>query len=110
MAAYFLGASSASAHHGWNSYTETAQKLSGKIESVNYANPHVMIQFVPSENPQETRSIYLAPVSRMVARGLSQDKVKAGMTVAIEAYPSKTKKNEMRAERIIVDGKAVELR
>lgn len=110
LAAFLLGPSIASAHHGWNSYDDTPQKLTGKIESVKFANPHVMIEFAPSDQAKERKSIYLAPVSRMVDRGLPQDKVKAGMTVQIEAYPSKSKKDEMRAERITVDGKTVELR
>jgi hypothetical protein len=46
----------------------------------------------------------------MQARGLSQEMLKPGTVVAVEGYPSTQKAHEMRAERITVGGKAVELR
>jgi hypothetical protein len=52
----------------------------------------------------------LAPPSRMDARGLSKDMLKVGATASVEGYPSRVKPEEMRAERITVAGKTVELR
>ena len=46
----------------------------------------------------------------MQARGLSQDMLKPGTPVVVVGYPSTVNKHEMRAERITVAGKAVELR
>jgi hypothetical protein len=46
----------------------------------------------------------------MDSRGLSKDMLKVGATVTIEGYPNKSKPEEMRAERITVAGKTVELR
>jgi hypothetical protein len=46
----------------------------------------------------------------MQARGLTQEMLKPGTTVAVEGYPSTQKQHEMRAERITVSGKTVELR
>ena len=52
----------------------------------------------------------LAPTSRMTSRGASADVVAVGKTVSAYGYPSTVQKDEMRAERITVDGKTYELR
>jgi formylmethanofuran dehydrogenase subunit C len=46
----------------------------------------------------------------MEARGLAKDQLKPGSGVTVEGYANRGKAEEMRAERIIVDGKTVELR
>jgi hypothetical protein len=46
----------------------------------------------------------------MSDRGLSADMIKQGTMVRLVAYPHKTVKNEMRAERIYVGDKKYELR
>jgi hypothetical protein len=43
-------------------------------------------------------------------RGLSRDMLKVGATVSVDGYANRNKPDEMRAERITVDGKTVELR
>ena len=55
-------------------------------------------------------TVYLAPTSRMTARGLTADMIKEGAAVRIVAYPHKTVKTEMRAERIFVGDQKFELR
>jgi hypothetical protein len=52
----------------------------------------------------------LAPVFRMQNRGLPQPMLVKGKTVKVEGYVSKVHGDEMRIERISVDGKTVELR
>jgi hypothetical protein len=52
----------------------------------------------------------LAPLSRMQLRGLSEELLKPGTPVVVEGYPSTRNQHEMRAERITVAGKTVELR
>jgi len=52
----------------------------------------------------------LAPPSRMTARGLPPADLKPGGTVTVVGYPNRSKPEEMRAERIIVGNKTVELR
>jgi hypothetical protein len=52
----------------------------------------------------------LAPLFRMQARGLTKDMLKPGTPVSVEGYPSTRNQHEMRAERITVAGKTVELR
>jgi hypothetical protein len=46
----------------------------------------------------------------MAARGLTAEMLKTGITVSVEGYQNITDAKEMRAERITVDGKTIELR
>ena len=95
------------AHHGWTGYQEDMQKLSGVIEEASYANPHGSIQLKTAD---KTWEVVLAPPSRMTTRGLTQEMLKVGSTVTVEGYQSTSDEKEMRAERISVAGKTVELR
>jgi len=52
----------------------------------------------------------LAPPSRMGNRGLTEDMLTVGKAVSVEGYVHKTNTTEMRAERISLDGKTIELR
>jgi hypothetical protein len=101
------GLAPALAHHGWSSYEATAVKISGPVKALRYQNPHGEIEM---EYEGATWVIVLAPVSRMQARGLPQDLIAVGTAVEVEAYPIKSGDKEMRAERITVNGKTVELR
>jgi hypothetical protein len=46
----------------------------------------------------------------MASRGLPREALKPGATVTVVGYPHRTQADEMRAERITVGGKIVELR
>ena len=46
----------------------------------------------------------------METRGIKKDMLRPGTPVVVEGYPSTRTEHEMRAERITVDGKTVELR
>jgi hypothetical protein len=50
------------------------------------------------------------PLYRMQARSLTQDMLKPGTTVTVEGYPPTQKQCGIRAERIIIAGRSVELR
>lgn len=98
----------ARAHHGWSEYDSSKLlKLSGRIASTGYEHPH---GFVHLETPGKTWLCVLAPPSRMDARGLTKDLLKAGVQATLEGYPNRDKPDEMRAERITIGGKTVELR
>jgi hypothetical protein len=96
------------AHHGWSSYdaTETVN-ITAPLAKVKWENPIVTIYVVHDGARKE---ISLAPISRMMARGLEQEALVAGKTVVIEAWRSTRNAKRFRAERITVDGKMVELR
>ncbi|MFZ9151584.1 MAG: DUF6152 family protein [Burkholderiales bacterium] len=96
------------AHHGWSEYDSSKElKLTGTIAESGYEHPHGHIRLVV---PGKTWHAVLAPPSRMTARGLPPADLKSGSTVTVVGYPNRSKPDEMRAERIIVGGKTVELR
>ena len=96
------------AHHGWSSYDASKTvTITGELDEVKWENPHAMA-YVTHEGKRA--EIYLAPISRMVSRGLEKDALAVGKTVTLEAYPSTSNASEFRAERITVDGKTIELR
>lgn len=74
---------------------------------MDYRNPHVMIDL---KDGAKTWNIALAPPFRMQSRGLPDGSLTTGKAVTVVGYPHKTEVNELRAERITVDGKTVELR
>jgi hypothetical protein len=96
------------AHHGWGSYDASRTiTVTGPIETSRYANPHATITVKAAD---KVWTVTLAPVSRMQARGATATLVGVGKTVKAEGYASKVNAGEMRAERITVDGKTVEMR
>lgn len=98
----------AQAHHGWSSYDAgTVVKLEAPVLEVKYQNPHGEIIL---EQDGKRWIVTLSPPSRMERRGLPRENLTVGKTVAVEGYPSRVHDGEMRAERIIVDGKTIELR
>ena len=52
----------------------------------------------------------LAPPSRMERRGLLASALGVGTKATVMGYPSRTDPAELRAERITLNGKTVELR
>ncbi len=96
------------AHHGWGSYDASkVMTVATTVERVQWQNPHVHIVANHEGGPWE---LVLAPPFRMDARGLNPDMIKAGTAVRVEGYPSTRVERELRAERIVVDGKTFELR
>jgi hypothetical protein len=96
------------AHHGWSGYDSgTTLTLTGVIKESGYEHPHGHIQL---EVPGKTWRVVLAPPSRMERRGLPSGDLAVGAKVTVVGYPNRTDPVEMRAERIIVNGKTVELR
>ena len=96
------------AHHGWSEYDSSKLlKLSGKIVEAGYEHPHGHVRM---ETPGKTWNVILAPPSRMERRGLEKGQLKPGVSATVEGYANRDKPEEMRAERIIIDGKTIELR
>ncbi len=96
------------AHHGWSEYDgANALSLSGVIREAGYEHPHGHIRL---ETPGKTWLVVLAPPSRMENRGLPSAALKAGNQATVVGYQNRTKPEELRAERITINGKTVELR
>jgi hypothetical protein len=108
IAALALAPALASGHHGWSEYDQSKTlTLEGRVQEMGYQHPH---GFVKLSTGDKTWFAVLAPPSRMDNRGLSRDMLKPGSTVTVVGYANRSNPEEMRAERIIVGGKAVELR
>lgn len=101
-------AAGAGAHHGWSEYDSSATlNLTGVIKEAGYEHPHGHVRL---EAPGKVWLVVLAPPSRMEYRGLAAGDLKPGTTVTVTGYPNRSKPEEMRAERISVSGKTIELR
>lgn len=103
-----LVASAAMAHHGWSEYdAANVLKLDGTIEQAHYSNPHGHVKLKTAD---KTWDVILAPPSRMENRGLSREMLTVGAKAEVTGYPNRNKPDELRAERIIIAGKTIELR
>ncbi len=103
-----LGCGTALAHHGWGSYNASRPvTVSGPILASKYENPHATITV---KGADKVWTVTLAPTFRMINRGATAEMVAVGRMVSAYGYPSTVEKDEMRAERITIDGKTVELR
>jgi hypothetical protein len=107
-AAFALLASAALAHHGWGSYDASKPvTVAGPIVTSKFENPHAAITVRASD---KVWTVTLAPTSRMNSRGATEKVVAVGQNISAYGYPSTVDKDEMRAERITVNGKTYEMR
>jgi hypothetical protein len=81
--------------------------VAGKVLTSKYENPHVTLTV---QSAEKVWTVTLAPTSRMVSRGALVELVAVGKEISAIGYPSTVEKDEMRAERITVDGKTIEMR
>ena len=108
FSAFVFLTGAALAHHGWGSYdAANPVTVAGAILTAKFENPHATITVQQSD---KTWTIILAPTSRMNTRGASAKVITVGNNVSAYGYPSTAVKDEMRAERITVDGKTYEMR
>ncbi|MBN8958701.1 MAG: hypothetical protein J0H17_19365 [Rhizobiales bacterium] len=99
---------SAIAHHGWGSYDASHPvTVEGPILTSKFENPHAAITV---KGADKEWTVTLAPTSRMTSRGATAAMIAVGQTISAYGYPSTVEKNEMRAERITVGGKTIEMR
>ena len=108
LAALALTAVPALAHHGWGSYDAAHPvTVTGPIVTSKFENPHATVTVRGSD---KVWTVTLAPTSRMESRGAVAAVVAVGKDISAYGYPSTREKDEMRAERITVDGKTYEMR
>ena len=95
-------------HHGWSNYDQDkVQDYTGTVQELTYENPHATAKV---QHKKKTWTVILAPVTRMEARGVKEEMLKKGSSIRVVGYPHKEIKDEMRAERIYVNGEKFELR
>jgi hypothetical protein len=111
LIAVALTAGPAGAHHGWGSYDASKVLVfESKIVDTNYSFPHGEASIeVEAPNKKKWRLI-LAPPSRMENRGLTREMLVPGKVIKVEGYPSKVHDDEMRIERVTIDGRVIEMR
>jgi hypothetical protein len=108
FAAIVLLGGTAAAHHGWGSYDASKPvTVTGPILTSKYENPHATITV---RSGDKVWTVTLAPTFRMTNRGALAQMVAVGKNISAYGYPSTVEKDEMRAERITVDGKTIEMR
>jgi len=96
------------AHHGWGSYdAATVLTVEAPIVEASYQYPHCEIVI---EHEGKRWHVVLAPPSRMDRRGIPDGELAPGLVVTVEGYPSRAHPDEIRAERITLNGRTVELR
>jgi len=106
--AALLAAGAAAAHHGWGSYDASKTViLEGPILQSSYEFPHGEV-VIELNGVRWTAT--LAPPSRMQTRGLARGDVEVGKRIKAEGYPSTVHQNEMRAERVTVGTRVIEMR
>jgi hypothetical protein len=107
VAAVLASAMPALAHHGW-SWTEDGMfQLEGVIKEIYVGNPHAALD-VDAEG--EIWRVELAPPSRTIAAGFTEDTAKPGDEVTAIGNRSKdANEKRMKAVRIIVNGKTYDV-
>jgi hypothetical protein len=107
-AALAIVPAAALAHHGWSSYDATRTlTVKAPLTAVTWGHPHGGAKVVWQKR---TWDVVLAPVSRMESRGLTRAMLAPKKVVTLVGYPRKDGTAEMRIERVIVNGKTIELR
>ena len=81
--------------------------MTGPLTRIDYRNPHVLVDLKAGD---KSWNVVLAPSTRMHSRRLPEGALKVGETVTVVGYQHKTDEGELRAERMTVAGKTVELR
>ena len=95
-------------HHGWADYNQDKViDYTGIVQEVIYENPHATAKV---KDKDKTWTVVLAPISRMQERGIKPDMLKKGTSVRLVGYQHREIQDEMRAERIYINGKMYELR
>jgi Family of unknown function (DUF6152) len=103
-----VGVAPVGAHHGWSGYDATKEMtLTGTIKEAGYEHPHGHVRL---EVPGKVWLVVLAPPTRMESRGLPAAKLRVGGKATVVGYPHRSNEDEMRAERITIEGATVELR
>lgn len=106
--AALLGSATLAAHHGWSSYHQDKPlTVEGVITESTYGNPHGTAKL---EVDGKVWDVVLAPTSRMQSRGLTEEMLAKGTKARVVGYQHREVASEMRAERITIADKTVELR
>ena len=92
-ASAMLLAGPAGAHHAFNMYDNTKYtKLTGKVSSYRWANPHTMIEFVvaDADGKMAPWTAECSPINMIGRHGWTAESLKPGDKVDFVIHPNKT--------------------
>lgn len=103
-AAVMLAAGTAAyAHHGWSWTQDGFFELSGRITAIYIGNPHATLDV---DAKGEAWRVEMAPPSRTIAAGFTEEVAKVGDEVTAIGHRSRDESEKrMKAVRVIVGGK-----
>ncbi len=100
-------AAPAAAHHGWSTYQSNQQQdVTGTVVDLKWEQPHAIVWI---DRDGERLEIWLSPLARMVSRGLQREDLANGVTVTVDAQPSKSEGGEWKAQAITVGDETFDL-
>ncbi|CDX31193.1 conserved exported hypothetical protein [Mesorhizobium sp. SOD10] len=107
-AALTLAAGTAAyAHHGWSWTQDGFFELKGKIAAIYIGNPHATLDV---DAQGEVWRVELAPPSRTIAAGFTEEVAKIGDQVTAIGHRSRDEtEKRMKAVRISVGGKSYDV-
>ncbi|MER8976864.1 MULTISPECIES: DUF6152 family protein [unclassified Mesorhizobium] len=106
-AVILVAVSAAYAHHGWSWTQDGFFELKGKITAIYIGNPHATLD-VDAEG--EVWRVEMAPPSRTIAAGFTEEVAKVGDEVTAIGHRSRDESEKrMKAVRIIVGGKTYDV-
>lgn len=95
------------AHHGWADFDRSKKvEVSGLIVESKYENPHA---FVRVRSEQGEWAVELSAVPRMKRHLITAEMIKKGTRVTLVGHPHKKRAREMKATKIILNGKTYDL-
>ncbi len=96
------------AHHGWSQYdVDRSLELSGTVQEASFEHPHVTVRV---QTPQKVWLVVLPPPTRADRLGLTPRTLRPGVSVTVVAYPHRSHPDEVRALRIVLEGRTILLR
>lgn len=107
-AAVMLAAGTAAyAHHGWSWTQDGFFELRGRITAIYIGNPHATLDV---DAKGEAWRVEMAPPSRTIAAGFTEEVAKVGDDVTAIGHRSRDESEKrMKAVRIIVGGKTYDV-
>lgn len=95
------------AHHGWADFDRSRKvEVSGQIIESKYENPHA---FVKVRSDQGDWAVELSAVPRMKRLNITAAMIKNGIRVTLVGHPHKKRAREMKAIKMVLDGKTFDL-
>lgn len=96
-----LGASAATAHHGWAGQGSEQFELTGTLyKAVSLAGPHATMQI--EDDSGQVWDVTLAPPNRTKNAGLTEDAIPLGATITVSGHRSASAdRYEIKTERVV---------